>query len=209
MSILVLAVWLTLYLLPLVTSTHVQNITTTNSTHQSPLSTSAYIGKKMQATVTGYGGCLTQAMACGLSGSPGKDPTAAMSGYLIPHNDGVCGSCWKISDIRSLDYSAGSGTPPSIGKPFDSEAEGMVVLVNNACAPGEDQYRPGAVGQCAQETRGVGAKDKLGSETVLDLCEDTDAVVTMWNSTKPGMVVADLVGVSCEEWSGTIRKVAW
>ena len=161
----------------------------------------------MQATVTGYDGCLTEAMACGLSGSPGKDPTAAMSGYLIPHNDGVCGSCWKISDIRGLDYSAGK--VPTIGAPFDSDAEGMVVLVNNACAPGADQYQPGAIGQCAQETHGLGATDRLGSETVLDLCVETEAVMRMWNSTKPGLVVANLVGVPCSEWSGTIRKVAW
>ncbi len=183
------------------------DITTENST-SSPLSTNSYVGKTMQATVTGYGGCLTEAMACGLSGSPGKDPTAAMSAYLIPHNDGVCGSCWKLSNIRGLDY-FGSGVSPKVGKPFDSDAEGMVVMVNNACSPGADQYRAGAVGQCAQEHNGEGGTDKLGSETVLDLCEDTDAVMTMWNQTKPGMAVADLVGVPCSEWSGTIRKVPW
>ena len=207
MAVYIQTFWLTLYLLPLVASIHVHNTTTTNST-QSPLSKSTYIGKKMQATVTGYGECLTQAMACGLSGSPGKDPTAAMSGYLIPHNDGVCGTCWQISAIRSLDY-FGSDVPPKIGKPFDSDAEGMVVLVNNACAPGKDQYRQGAVGQCAQNTKGVGGTDRLGSETVLDLCTETEAVTRMWNSTKAGMVVADVVGVPCSEWSGTIRKVAW
>ena len=99
--------------------------------------------------------------------------------------------------------------PPKIGLPFDSDAEGMVVMVNNACSPGADQYRAGAVGQCAQEHNGEGGTDKLGSETVLDLCEDTDAVMTMWNQTKPGMAVADLVGVPCSLWSGTIRKVPW
>lgn len=164
----------------------------------------------MQATVTGYGGCLTEAMACGLSGLPGKDPTAAMSAYLIPHNNGVCGSCWKLSNIRGLNYAGtNSNVPPKVGAPFECDAEGMVVMVNNACAPGADQYNPGAVGQCTQEHDGVGSTDKLGSDTVLDLCEEMDAVMRMWNQTTPGMAVADVVSVPCSEWSGTIRKVPW
>ena len=192
----------------LVISTCTPNDTSTENPTSPALSTNSYVGQTMQATVTGYGDCLTEAMACGLSGSPGKDPTAAMSAYLIPHNDGVCGSCWKLSNIRGLDYSL-SGVPPKIGAPFDSDAEGMVVLVNNACSPGADQYQAGAVGQCAQEHEGEGGADKLGSETVLDLCAETDAVVRIWNQTKPGMAVADLVGVPCEEWTGTVRKVPW
>ena len=186
-----------------------QNTTAGNSTN-SPFSTNNYVGKRMQATVTGYGGCLTEAMACGLSGSPGKDPTAAMSAYLIPHNNGVCGSCWKLSNIRGLNYTGTNGNvPPKVGAPLESDAEGMVVMVNNACAPSADQYKPDAVGQCSQEHDGVGSTDKLGSETVLDLCEETDAVMRMWNQTKSGMAVADVVGVPCSEWSGTIRKVPW
>ena len=80
----------------------------------------------------------------------------------------------------------------------------MVVLINNSCSPGKDQYQPGAVGQCAQTNSNP--KDKLGSQTVLDLCQDTNAVEMLWGTSKPGMAVADIEEVDCSEWSGTARK---
>jgi len=82
----------------------------------------------------------------------------------------------------------------------------MVVLINNSCNPGEDQYQEGAVGQCAQTDSKP--TDNLGSQTVLDLCEDTNAATMLWNSTKPGMAVADIQQVDCSEWTGTVRKAS-
>ena len=161
-------------------------------------------GKKMQATVTGYGVCLTQGMACGLTGSPGKDPTAAMSAYLIPnYGKGNCGTCWRVTNARQLNFH-GSGQVPTIGGPQASTKDGMVVMINNSCAPGQDQYRPGAVGQCTQTTSKP--QDGLGSATVLDLCKDTDAVQQFFGNPNPGMSVADVEEVDCSEWSGTKRK---
>ena len=161
---------------------------------------------KMQATVTGYEVCLTQGMACGLTGSPGRDPTAAMSLWLIPeYAKGTCGSCWKVSNIRKLNYT-NDGKPPTVGDKADSpRGEGMVVMINNSCTPGADQLEPGAVGQCAQKD--ANSLDKLGSNTVLDLCSETDAVEMFFGSEKPGMSVADIEEVDCSEWSGTITQV--
>lgn len=161
----------------------------------------------MQATVTGYADCLTQGMACGLTGSPGNDPTAAMSGYLIPsYGKGTCGTCWKLTNPRTLDFHGGAQLP-TIGAPLHSpRGDGMVVLINNSCAPGRDQYQPGAVGQCAQTE--ANPEDKLGSQTVLDLCRDTDAVSMLWGTPDPGMAVADIEEVDCSEWSGTVRKAS-
>ena len=82
----------------------------------------------------------------------------------------------------------------------------MVVLINNSCSPGKDQYQPGVVGQCAQTKDHP--SDKLGSQMVLDLCEDTDAVEMLWGTAKPGMAVADIEEVDCKEWSETVRKAA-
>ena len=82
----------------------------------------------------------------------------------------------------------------------------MVVLINNSCSPGKDQYEPGAVGQCAQTK--AHPTDKLGSQTVLDLCRDTNAVEMLWGTPKPGMAVADLEEVDCSEWSGTVKKAS-
>lgn len=170
-------------------------------------SSSGGTGRKMQATVTGYGTCLTQGMACGLTGSPGKQPTAAMSAYLIPkYGSGLCGTCWRVSNLRSLDY--GPNGPPTVGGALKSPAgNGMVVLINNSCAPGADQTKPDAVGQCNQNHGGQGAKDRLGSDTVLDLCTETDAPMMVWGTAKAGMSVADVEEVDCGEWSGTVRKV--
>ena len=164
------------------------------------------IGTRMQATVTGYSGCLTEGMACGLTGSPGKDPTAAMSAYLIPsYAKGTCGTCWKLSNVRGLNYK--TGQVPTIGGPLNSpQGNGMVVLINNSCSPGKDQYQPGAVDQCAQTTSKP--TDKLGSQTVLDLCQDTNAVEMLFGTSKPGMAVADIEQVDCSEWSGTVRKAS-
>jgi len=173
----------------------------------STMTPSAGTGRKLQATVTGYADCLTQGMACGLTGSPGKDPTAAMSGYLIPtYGKGTCGTCWKLTNPRNLNYK-GKGQPPTVGGPLDSpKGDGMVVLINNSCSPGKDQYEPGAVGQCAQTE--AHPTDKLGSQTVLDLCRDTNAVEMLWGTPKPGMAVADLEEVDCSEWSGTVKKAS-
>ena len=164
-------------------------------------------GRKMQATVTGYQDCLTQGMACGITGSPGKDPTGAMSGYLIPtYASGVCGTCWKLTNPRGLNY-PGNGQIPTIGAPLNSpQGNGMVVLVNNACAPDGKQGQPDMIGQCDQTN--ANPKDKLGSETVLDLCSDTNAVEMLWGSPNPGLAVADLEEVSCSQWSGTIHKAS-
>lgn len=166
-------------------------------------------GKKLQATVTGYGGCLTPGMACGLTGSPWKDPTAAMSIHMIPiYGRGTCGTCWKLTNPRNLKYHD-LGRVPTIGDPFPANStrgDGMVVLINNSCNPGEDQYQEGAVGQCAQTDSKP--TDNLGSQTVLDLCEDTNAATMLWNSTKPGMAVADIQQVDCSEWTGTVRKAS-
>ena len=164
-------------------------------------------GKKLQATVTGYNNCLTQGMACGLTGAPGKDPTGAMSAYLIPqYGKGNCGTCWKLSNVRELNY-PGGGQVPTVGGPLKSpQGNGMVVLINNSCAPGPDQYQPGAVGQCAQSDSHP--TDKLGSQTVLDLCKDTNAVEMLWGSPNPGMAVADLEEVDCSEWSGHVSKAS-
>ena len=161
----------------------------------------------MQATVTGYTDCLTQGMACGLTGSPGKDPTGAMSGYLIPtYGKGTCGTCWKLTNPRTLDFH-GTGQLPTIAGPLKSpKGDGMVVLINNSCAPGKDQYQPGAVGQCAQTN--ANPQDKLGSQTVLDLCRDTNAVSMLWGTPQPGMAVADLEEVDCSQWSGTVKKAS-
>ncbi|MDI1493457.1 MAG: hypothetical protein OHK93_005247 [Ramalina farinacea] len=119
-------------------------------------------GRKMQATVIGYGTCLTQGMACGVTGSPGKQPTAALSAYPIPkYGSGLCGTCWRASNLRGLDYE-GNG-PPTVGGALKSPAgNGMVVLINNSCAPGADQTKPGAVGQCNQNHGGKGARTSWG-----------------------------------------------
>ena len=82
----------------------------------------------------------------------------------------------------------------------------MVVMINNSCAPGGDQYGPGAVGQCAQTN--AHPMDKSGSQTVLDLCQDTEAVEMLWGRPEPGMAVADIEEVDCGEWSGHARKAA-
>ena len=163
-------------------------------------------GRKIQATVTGYGNCLTQGMACGLTGSPGKQPTAAMSAYLIPkYGAGLCGTCWRVSNLRSLDY--GGNGPPTVGGALKNPSgNGMVVLINNSCAPGADQTKPDAVVQCNQHHGGQGGKDKLGSDTVLDLCTETDAPIMLWGTAKAGMSVADVEEVDCGEWPGTVRK---
>ncbi|KAL9125111.1 MAG: hypothetical protein Q9217_005631 [Psora testacea] len=135
-------------------------------------------GTKFQATVTGSGVCLTQGMACGITGSPGKDPTAAMSAYLIPtYGKGNHGTCWKLSNPRKLDYH-GDGT---------------------------DQEKPGAIGQCTKTD--ANPKDELGSQSVLDLCSETNAVQMFFGSPKPGLAVADIEQVDCSEWSETIRKL--
>lgn len=182
------------------------NTSGTDNTAQ-PLSHGKSItgGRKLQATVTGYGVCLTQGMACGLTGSPGKDPTAAMSAYLIPkYGQGNCGTCWKLSNPRKLNYH--STGVPKIGGPLNSpKGDGMVVMVNNACAPGKNQYGPSEIGQCTQNT--THPMDKLGSQTVLDLCTETDAVEMMWGASKAGLAVADIEEVDCSEWSGHIRHV--
>ena len=163
-------------------------------------------GKKLQATVTGYGECLSQGMACGLTGSPGKDPTAAMSACLIPtYGKGNCGTCWRITNPRTLNYH-GKGQVPTVAGPLKSpKGDGMVVLINNSCSPGKDQYAPGALRQCAQNAQNP--KDNLGSDTVLDLCSETDAVPNFFGSEKAGLAVADIEEVDCSEWSGTVRKV--
>ena len=50
----------------------------------------------------------------------------------------------------------------------------------------------------------------LGSQTVLDLCEDTDAVEMFWGIGEPRIAMAVAVAVieevGCEEWSGTVGK---
>ena len=162
-------------------------------------------GGSFQVTVTGYGVCLTQGMACGLTGSPGKDPTAAMSAYLIPtYGQGNCGKCFKLSNPKKLNYH-GDGTIPTVGGPLDSpQGNGMVVLINNSCAPGKDQYGPGEIGQCTQTN--ANSVDKLGSHSVLDLCSETNAVQMFFGSPKPGLAVATVEEVDCSEWSGTVRK---
>ena len=198
-----------------------------NTGHSGPSNNStmspASGGTKFQVTVTGYQVCLTQGMvcnlfpdicnsrrlitdqACGITGSPGKDPTAAMSAYLIPsYGKGNCGTCWKLSNPRTLDYH-GDGTVPTVAGPLNSpQGDGMVVLINNSCAPGADQEKPGAIGQCTQTN--ANPKDKLGSASVLDLCSETNAVPMFFGSSKPGLAVADVEQVDCSQWSGTIRK---
>ena len=165
------------------------------------------VGKTLQATITGYSGCLTEGMACGLTGSPGKDPTGAMSAYLIPqYGKGTCGTCWKFSNLRELNYH-GANTVPTVGGPMKSpKGNGMVVLINNSCSPGANQYGPGAVGQCAQTDSNP--RDKLGSQTVVDLCQDTNAVEMLFGSSKPGMAVGDIEEVDCSEWSGHVRHAS-
>ena len=55
------------------------------------------------------------------------------------------------------------------------------------------------MGQCAQTTHHP--NDMLGSWTVLDLCEDMDAVEMFWGIGELGMAVAvaDIEEVDCEE----------
>ncbi|MCJ1278056.1 hypothetical protein MMC21_005870 [Puttea exsequens] len=163
-------------------------------------------GEKLQATVTGYGVCLTPGMACGLTGSPGKDPTAAMSAYLIPsYGKGTCSSCWKLTNARTTVVHGGD-TLPTIGAPQKAAKDGMVVMINNSCSPGKDQYQIGAVGQCTQKN--AGDTDKLGSRTVIDLCSETDAVTMFFGTSKPGLGVADIEEVSCSDWTGHIKHTS-
>ena len=82
----------------------------------------------------------------------------------------------------------------------------MVVLINNSCAPGKNQYGPGDVGQCTQTNSHP--TDKLGSQTVVDLCQDTNAVEMLWGTPNPGMAVADIEEVDCSEWSGHVRHAS-
>lgn len=61
-------------------------------------------------------------------------------------------------------------------------------------------------GAMQSESWGQGGKDKLGSDTVLDLCTETDAPMMVWGTAKAGMSVADVKEVDCGEWPGTVRK---
>ena len=82
----------------------------------------------------------------------------------------------------------------------------MVVLIKNSCALGKNQYEKGAVGQCTQ-TDGH-PHDNLGSNTVLDLCQDTNAVEMLWGTRSPGMAVADIEEINCSKWWGHVRHAS-
>ena len=178
--------------------------------HVGGLPNNDYIGVKLQAAVSGYNGCLAQKLACSYTGAPGRQPTAAMSQYLLPNNHGVCGSCWRVTNPRTLVNSDDPNVPPWIGAPFRApflkQPGGFVVMVNNACADGADQYRNGSVGQCTQFRKGNHPKDKLGSDTVMDICTETDGPMHFWGTTSAGFSVADIEGVSCNEWPGVITR---
>ena len=159
-----------------------------------------YIGHPYQATVTGYGagGCNSAAHIgkCGFLGS-GTFPHAAMSaGFNEPPQPGQCGTCWELSQPRTLCYNT---KPPHIcpspDNVDDRSQDGLIVLVTNTCAPYYDPSN--LLGACNQKD---GSKDALGSSTVVDLCMDTDAAKAWWNSTRAGLNVATVQQVDCKSW---------
>ncbi|KAL8715198.1 MAG: hypothetical protein Q9220_001156 [cf. Caloplaca sp. 1 TL-2023] len=164
--------------------------------------------RTMQATVTGYADCTTAPMACGFLPLSPHSPTAAMSAYLIPHAaSGTCGTCWRITNATAL-TNFGSSSPsdttiPVKSGPLKTATEGMVVTINNSCARYEESF----IGSCNQNE--TVPRDKLGSETVLDLCRGTDAVRMFFGGEEPGMAVATIEEVECGEWKGTKGKVGW
>ena len=172
-----------------------------------------YLSKAYQGTITGYGkgSCNdpTKIGKCGFLGS-GTFPQAAMSaGFNEAPEPGQCGTCWLMSNPRKLCYhpAAPCANPPCIPPPpticpqpnVDPASEsGLIVLVTNTCAP---YYSPtNTVQACNQQN---GSKDALGSDTVVDLCMDTDAAQAWWNSTtQAGMNVATIQRVNCSSWPG-------
>ncbi|KAG8528415.1 uncharacterized protein KY384_007333 [Bacidia gigantensis] len=169
------------------------------------------MGKAYQGTITGYGkgGCNdpTKIGKCGFLGS-GTSPQAAFSaGFNEPPEPGVCGSCWILTAPKKLCYDT---KPPHICPgPDDVDTRsqsGLIVLVTNTCAPDTNPDDGNTIRQCNQEN---GSKDGLGSDTVVDLCMDTDAAQAWWNSTtNAGLNVATVQQVDCSSWPGQMGPQA-
>ena len=136
-------------------------------------------------------------MACTWLGADTHGPTAAMSGYLIkPAGQGVCGTCWRITNAHKTAKLAGKGVQGAlIANSKANTADGMVVMVNNACA--SDPNQPD--GQCNQTPDHP--IDNFNSRSVLDLCSGTDAVQQFFGSPKPSVGIANATKVDCSEWS--------
>ena len=144
-------------------------------------------------------------MACTWLGVDSHAPTAAMSAYLIqPAGQGMCGTCWRVTNAHRIKDVSGS---PVQGIPWpNSKANtpgGMVVMINNAC--GADPKNP--FGQCNQTPQAP--RDRINSQSVLDLCDGTDGVQQFFGQPNADMGVATATQVDCSEWAGKPRGVKW
>lgn len=145
-----------------------------------------------QATLTGYGGhCDTSVGSCGFLGTPNSFTAAVSVGWNLPSQPGQCGTCWRITDGHNINGRGVKGsaitTPP------------LVVIISNTCAP--NKHIPGF--QCNQNAGEP--RDRFGSVTVVDLCQDTVAARAFWGG-GPGLATATITQVPCEQWKGQVSK---
>ncbi|MCJ1467587.1 hypothetical protein MMC07_006212 [Pseudocyphellaria aurata] len=159
-----------------------------------PSSPAPSTGRSFQATITAYGGhCDTGAGSCGFLGTPNSFTAAVSAGWNLPSQPGQCGTCWRLTNGHNVNGRGGKGsaitTPP------------LVVIINNTCAP--DKKKPGF--QCNQNAGEP--RDRFGSVTVIDLCQDTGAARAFWGN-GPGLATATITQVSCEEWKGQVGRIS-